>query len=125
PSCEILFGAAITRSECSRPTKLVMPRSANPRKRAAGSRWREHAHALLDAAESNVRGTPRTIIGLAQAVGVSRQTIWRDSELRKRVADLTEHAGRQPSKAATLARLKVENAALRMYCDKLMATFVI
>lgn len=92
---------------------------------SAGMSWREHAHLLLDAAENGVPQTPRTMQALAYEVGVSRQTVWRDEEIKARIKALGDASSRSPSKAATLARLRVENAALRLHCDKLMATFVV
>ncbi len=95
------------------------------RKNPGATSWRERAHLLLDAAESGVPQTPRTTLALAEAVGVSRQTIWRDAEIKARLKALACGSATRSSKAATLAGLRVENAALRLHCDKLMATFVV
>lgn len=94
-------------------------------KRPGAITWRERAHLLLDASENGVPQTPRTMQALAEAVGVSRQTIWRDVEIKARLKKLAHASGPSSSKAATVARLRIENAALRLHCDKLMATFVV
>ncbi|CAE1139584.1 hypothetical protein [Xanthomonas euroxanthea] len=84
------------------------------------SHWRERAEAALWAHEIDGTGGAVTVSGLARAIGVSRQTIWRDKRLMERIAAVQDtatkpvrSAGSKGALEARLKRMEVELRGLR------------
>ena len=112
-----------------KPRKAKPVSKAGRRRRApVGASWLEKAQVLLDDAERGAQGAPRTIRELAEACEVSRQTIWRNAELRSRLAAL-DQAEQRPTERRTnkavIAALRHQLAVAEARYATLAANFVI
>lgn len=70
--------------------------------------WRIKAHLILESHRSGADCSPLTQSSLAKELGVARQTLWRDEEIKAKILSLKQHgtAKRKRSKDLRIAELE-------------------
>lgn len=115
-----------SKSKQSKPQTRAKP---GPKRRSSSSAsWLRKADTLLDSAERGVQGAPRSAAALADAVGVSRQTIWRNTGLRERLAKLSANESgeiKPQSLRGRVASLALEIEAARALNERLVRTLLV
>jgi len=93
--------------------------------------WKERVHHIIDEHERGVRKGRLTQTALASLVGVSRQTLWRSEEIRKRLHSYTSTGSRsgntvkRPSSVAQIRALRLRIEELEAKNARLVQNFIV